>query len=505
LNPDILLGPPGTGKTTSLLKLVEQDLLLGIKPHEIGLVTFTKKGANEAVTRACEKFGLDRTDFRYFRTIHSWCFQGLGVSNGDILEGKKMLEFGDWLGEEISEVRYLDEGSTFGFTSADRALFMENLARVKCIPLRRQYDRCFDNLQWDLVDRISRGLAQFKKDRNLIDYTDMLSQYIEKGRPPRLKHLIVDECQDLSQLQWRVIFFIAQFADKLTIAGDDDQAIYKWAGADVDYFVNMAGRSRVLGQSYRVPSKIQSICYEIIRKVKMRRPKSWSPRLDDSGRPVEGKINRVQKIWDADLDGKDILILGRNSYCLQPMLAHLRREGIVFNWRGKSSVPNSILEAIISWEKLRKGDSILTDEARRVYELLSSGRGVKRGFKTLPGLPNDMPVTLQDLKDRGGLQLDTIWHDALDRIPEQDKLYILRARKRGEQLKKTPRVSVSTIHGAKGGQGEHVILVPDMASRTYQEYLDNPEDEHRVWYVAASRVLNELTIVAPSSQRHYPI
>lgn len=505
MNPEVILGPPGTGKTRTALEIVEEELSRGVRPNEIGFVTFTKKGAGEAIQRACAKFGLDRSDFRYFRTIHSWCFQGLSLNNGDILEGKKMLEFGDWIGESISEVRYLDEGSTFGFTPADRALFMENLARVKCISLRQQYDDNYDDLPWELVERIGRGLAQFKKDRNLIDYTDMLSRYVQEGRPPRLKLLIVDECQDLSQLQWRVILFLAQYAERVVVAGDDDQAIYKWAGADVDYFINMAGRVRVLGQSYRVPRRVQLISNEIISHVRNRRPKEWRPRSDEKGNPVDGKVSRVQNIWDADIEGPDVLILGRNSYCLQPMLTHLRREGIVFNWRGHNSVPQALLEAIVSWEKLRQGEAILSDEARRVYEYLSSGRGVRRGFKTLPGFLPEQPVTMADLKERGGLNVEGIWHEAMDRIPENDKLYILRARRRGEKLTKKPRVTVSTIHGAKGGQGQHVILLRDMADRTYREYIANPEDEHRVWFVGVTRTLEHLTIVAPRGNRQYEL
>jgi superfamily I DNA/RNA helicase len=503
--PEIVLGPPGTGKTTTLLNIVEEELRGGTRPYEIGFVTFTKRGANEAVGRAVDKFGVDRSDFRFFRTIHSLCFQGLALNNGDILEGKKMLEFGDWIGESISEVRYLDEGSTFGFTPADRALFMENLARVKCIPLRKQYDSNYDELPWDLVDKISRGLAQFKKDRGLIDYTDMLQRYLDTGRPPRLKILIVDECQDLSQLQWRVVLFLAQFAERVVIAGDDDQAIYKWAGADVDYFIRMVGNSRVLGQSYRVPRRVQNISSEIIAGIRNRRAKEWRSRLDKDGKEVDGVVSRIQSIWDADLEGREILILGRNAFVLQPMLTHLRREGIVFNWRGHNSVPSGILQAIMAWEHIRAGGEILSDEARQMYEYLSSGRGVKRGYKTLPGFSPDQPVNMQTLRERGGLNLDGIWHEAMDRIPEADKLYILRARRRGEQLKKTPRVNVSTIHGAKGGQGEHVIILTDMADRTYREYLENPEDEHRVWFVGVTRTLERLTIVAPRSNKCYEL
>jgi DNA helicase-2/ATP-dependent DNA helicase PcrA len=504
VTPEIYLGPPGTGKTYKLLSLVEKEFADGVRPDEIGFVTFTKKAAEEAVSRACEKFGFSRKDLRYFRTIHSQAFHGLGLSNGDILEGDKLVEFGDWIKEDVSKARSMDEGSTFGFTDADRALFMENLARVRCVPLRQLYDQNDDGLQWDLVDRISRGLAQYKRDHHLVDFTDILERYVAEGAPPRLKTLIVDESQDLSHLQWQVVFFLARHCDKLIIAGDDDQAIYKWAGADVDFFVALQGRVEVLGQSYRVPQSVQQISHEIIGRVRHRRPKLWKARMKDD-KVVQGRVDRAKFFSEIDLSGEDVLILGRNACFLRPVLSYLRSEGIIFNWRGHSSVKPATLEAIVTWEKLRSGGSVLSDDARRVYEFMSSGRAVVRGYKTLPGIPTDTAMTMEDLKQRGGLLVDSIWHEALDRIPDEDKLYMIRARRRGESLRKKPRVNVSTIHGAKGGQGEHVILLTDMAQRTYEEYRNHPEDEDRVWYVGATRTLEKLTIVAPKTNRSYDI
>ena len=65
----IILGPPGTGKTTTLLNLVDQFIQQGVRPKQIGYFSFTKKAATEAANRAAEKFGLDvDNDLAFFRT-----------------------------------------------------------------------------------------------------------------------------------------------------------------------------------------------------------------------------------------------------------------------------------------------------------------------------------------------------------------------------------------------------------------------------------------------------
>ena len=74
----IILGPPGTGKTTTLLNLVDEFIKDGVRPKQIGYFSFTKKAANEAATRAADKFNLDKeTDLENFRTLHSFAFHKL--------------------------------------------------------------------------------------------------------------------------------------------------------------------------------------------------------------------------------------------------------------------------------------------------------------------------------------------------------------------------------------------------------------------------------------------
>ena len=70
-----LFGPPGTGKTTTLLNLVDKALAEGTPPHKIAFFAFTRKAASEAKERASIRFGLDpKADLPYFRTIHSLAF-----------------------------------------------------------------------------------------------------------------------------------------------------------------------------------------------------------------------------------------------------------------------------------------------------------------------------------------------------------------------------------------------------------------------------------------------
>lgn len=500
MTPEILAGPPGTGKTTSLLNIVDEELTAGVAPNRIGYVSFTKRAAQEAASRAAARFGFNKQQLRYFRTLHSMCFQELGLSNSDVLEGKKMLEFGDWMGVQLSEMRMSDDGTLTGFTPGDRAIFMENLARVRCVSLRRQYDELnSDGVPWHLVERIGRGLTEYKRTQQLVDYTDMLTDFAATEYSPDLEVLLVDEAQDLSLLQWQVVDKLALKCRRVVLAGDDDQAIYRWAGAAVDHFIDMPGKVRVLGQSWRCPPEVQALSSEIISRVRHRRLKEWAPR------DGVGTITRVKNFSQVDLSGTDNLILGRNAYLLRDIMPGIQSDGIIYEWKGHSSVSQILLDAIRSWEALRSGRSVSVDEVKRVYEYMTSGLGVKRGFKTLPGSSPGQMVSLDWLKQNGGLMVDTIWHDALDRMSGGERAYLLRARQKGESTTGRPRVRLSTIHGAKGGEAEHVVLLRDMATRTYNEMREAPDDEARVWYVAVTRAKARLTIVAPQGNMGYDL
>lgn len=503
---EIVLGPPGTGKTTTLLAEVEKELAAGTPPDRIGYVTFTTRGANEAIERACKKFHLQASELPFFRTLHSLCYRGLGLRNSDVLTGKSFFEFADYARIRVTGRAWSDDGMLTGFEIGDRILFMENLARIRQIPLRKQYELDNDHLPWNEVDRVARALVQFKMARGLMDFTDMLSQYVAHDHDPGLKKLFVDEAQDLSALQWSVVDLLARSADRVVVAGDDDQAIYRWAGADVEHLISMGGEARVLGQSFRCPPVIQKLSNAIISGVSNRRPKKWKAKPGGRG------VIAYDKAFDnVDISGAGtVLILARNGYVIKEQIEPaLRSEGIVYDRNGVSSIKAGILQAVVAWEDLRKGEPITLGDARRMYEYISANTGVKRGFKKLEkfGENTDEMVTMRELIDHGGLLVapKKIWHDALDKLPQDDMSYMLAARRRGERLRGgKPRVRLSTIHSAKGGEADHVVLMKEMAARTFKELDAHPDDERRCWYVGVTRAREKLTVVSSETNRECP-
>lgn len=501
----IILGPPGTGKTTTLLNLVEKYLSEGVPPDKIGFVTFTRKGAEEAIERACKKFNLEAKQFPHFRTIHSLCYRQLGLRSGDVLAGKTFYEFADYARIRVTGRAWSDDGLLTGFEEGDRILFMENLARIRRVSLRQQYDLGDDGMDWNKVERVAKALSNFKQKRGLMDYTDMLSEFVNHGQDVGLQVLLVDEAQDLSALQWQVVELLARSCEEVYVAGDDDQAIYRWAGADVEHMIDMPGDVRVLDQSFRVPPLVQSVAHDVINGVEHRRPKEWDAKIGGTG-----VVEQVRE-FDGIENGTDsVLILARNTYVLrEQVIPALKREGVVYSHNGKSSIPQAVLRAIITWGALGQGEPVTLGEAREMYAYMTANSQIKRGFKKLDKFGDDEsePVTMSDLREYGGMLVDpsTIWHEALERLPTEDMSYILAARRRGEKVRGAePRVRLSTIHSAKGGEADHVILMKEIAKRTHREMESNPDDERRCWYVGVTRAREKLTIVGSDTNRECP-
>jgi len=101
---------------------------------------------------------------------------------------------------------------------------------------------------------------------------------------------------------------------------------------------------------------------------------------------------------------------------------------------------------------------------------------------------------------------ELIWRDALDRLPEEARVYITAMLRRGEKFNAEPRITVSTIHGSKGGESENVVIFTDLSPSADDTMRIGNDDIHRVFYVAVTRTKENLFIVeAEDNNRSYII
>jgi len=494
IQTQVILGPPGTGKTSTLLGLIEDELEKGTEPERIGFFTFTKKAVKEGKERAMDKFNIPNKDLPFFRTLHSLAFRQLGLTRENVISYSDITDLNDKLNLRLTGRTTSEDGHIFGMTHDDRLAFIENLARMRNVPLEQQWHEVEDAVGWFELERFARGLRLFKEDRLLVDYTDMLEQFLKEGTVPVLDVMFVDEAQDLSPLQWSVVRKLAEKATRIYVAGDDDQAIYKWAGADVDYLIQNSKNALVLKQSYRVPAAVHKVAKQCIGQVRSRIYKEWNPRKE------QGLVQWEPTIELINMEKGDWLVLARTNYLLEEVDAYCRNEGWFFEIKGRASISEAKVRAVIHWERVFKGKAIPLSECANILKYMKV-----KNFKKLDLLDANVLIQYQDLKNHFPDLPDGHWFDVFNLFSPKEVSYIRAMLRRGEKITKQPRIRLSTIHAAKGGEATNVVLLTDITTRVYKNYQENPDDENRVFYVGITRTKENLYLIEPKTTRCYQL
>ena len=485
----IVLGPPGTGKTTTLLNKVD-DYLKETDPDKIGYFAFTQKAAYHARDEAIKKFNLTEDDLPYFRTLHSLAFRKLGIKKDQVMQSRHYKDLGKKLGFPVSYAEHQEDHGIF--TSDSEYLQIIQLAQLRNITPEQQYNKRehTQDLELDKLHIIHNELKRYKKEYNLIDFNDMILNFIKSDLSPKFDVIFIDEAQDLSLMQWDMTKTIWNKTEDTFIAGDDDQAIFKWAGADVDSFIALQDQmiNLPLIQSHRIPIKVHQLAMGIINKIKHRIDKTWHPKTN------EGSLHRHFDVDSVDMSSGEWLVLARTKYMLREIEDVLYRKGLYYETRHKRSYEKDIQEAATNWEHLRQGQLLNYKQIEKIYGYMSPEH---RDKTLMQGMTKGSFYGIDQLTKDFGLKTKKVWFEAFDDAGSRRIEYLRKMRVNGEQLNKKPRIELSTIHAAKGGESQNVVLLTDLTKTTLDTYEKNPDDENRLFYVGATRTKENLHIIEP--------
>ena len=481
-----ILGPPGTGKTTRLINYVKTFVKLGTPIDKIGYFAFTTKAANEAVDRMLDAYPkLQKKNLKHFRTLHSLAFNQLGIKKAQVMQDEHYEDIGRKLGIEVTV--YSNGEEKTGFVDSDSEYFnIINAARIKNVSIEEEYntDMYSEDIDKHQLQILKDEVDNYKAAYGLVDFTDMIERFNVAELCPKYDVIFVDEAQDLSPIQWKMYDILKKNSKYVILAGDDDQAIYGWAGADVKRFQDEPAKDIILPQSYRVPQQVQHVADQILNRIpdERRIKKQWAPR------PESGTTHHITSIEDAPLQDGNWLILARTNDKLIKLKPLLKDMAIYFEIKDRKSYKTRLYTAIKNYTRWTNGDKLSLSECKDLLEFLEE----------------DSQITEERMYDlyEFGYARHQEWYEVFKSDPDEN-LYIREMLRMGEELSKPARVKLSTIHAAKGGEATNVLLILDNTKKI-REAIERSEDkydeEQRVWYVGVTRTKQNLYILTAKQE-----
>jgi superfamily I DNA/RNA helicase len=468
-----IYGPPGTGKTEKLIRRAMAYIRIGTPINSIGYFAFTRKAAHEARDRMLSKNPqYKKKELRYFQTLHSLAFHTLGLREENVMQDYHYNDLGKILSIRVNAKKDADASP---YLSCDNEYFQIILkAKEKGISVWDEYctGEHSSNVEPDLLKHIEVNYNQYKVNNNLIDFADMIKKFLSKPELcPSFNTVFIDEAQDLSPIQWDMYDLLKNNSKNVYLAGDDDQAIYGWAGADVDRFIKEPAKEKVLSKSRRIPIAVQEISEIITERIQgLRATKNYLPRNE------QGLCSKINSLENVDLYNGKWLILTRTISRAKEICDLLKVKGLYHENKHRKSYDTKLYKAIINHSKWLNGE--------------------------------DIPDTgLEDIKEYMGereLKKDLKWYECFDTASADEKIYIRLMLSNGEKLSNEARIKVSTIHAAKGGECENVILVLDNAKKIREataHSIIKRDEEHRVWYVGCTRAKRNLYLMRAKIER----
>ncbi|MBR4029865.1 MAG: UvrD-helicase domain-containing protein, partial [Clostridia bacterium] len=290
--PVLILAGAGSGKTTVLINRIANMIDNGIAPWNILAITFTNKAAKEIKDRLSNTLGTDG-DGVWASTFHSLGMRILmrdgghiGIGSGftiyDTADQKTLVK------EVLKELNFSDKlfpvNSVINHISGakDKLIGPDEYAK------NAEISGNFHAVQLSKIYKLYQ--SKLRKN-NAVDFDDLIVETVHllESAPEVLEYyqrkflyIMVDEYQDTSHSQYRLVSLLADRHKNICVVGDDDQSIYKFRGADITNileFEKQFGGAKVikLEQNYRSTTQILDIANEVIKNNKERKQKKlWS-------------------------------------------------------------------------------------------------------------------------------------------------------------------------------------------------------------------------------------
>lgn len=515
----LVLGPPGTGKTTTLLRHLDAELR-EVTYEEIAFVTFTRDARSDARRRAADQIMVAENALTWFRTIHSTAFHLLQAKPDQMMGPKEWAEFGARYGYEISGQSYRDDEDPDVMlqTEDDRKLAANAWGRSRMLDAEETATMNPFNVDHDDYLQFHAQYNRFRDDAQRYDFHDLLEKALHLDARPPVRVAFIDEAQDLSPLQVALAEKWFEPCMRVYVGGDDDQAIMGFQGGDPHWLLSLSrrcGSVTVLDRSHRIPYSVHEVATSIITRNKQRVWKPYRPRADLGEVVIAPGIEKAISLID---EKESTFILSRNWTFLKTVAAELRDQGIAFK-----------VERHQSWGSLGKMSEVLA--VKGIRDLSMDRRISPRMFqKILDQIPttkkdgvlprgykkrakeNDERIDLEALREWGLTRLvDAIREFGTGvlvkmKSERRDEIDRLLNKYHGELP--TPQIICTSMHASKGREADTVIVIPNMSRASSIALMDGSqeerESEYRVAYVAVTRARRRLILVDETFGRVFP-
>ncbi|MDQ6975571.1 MAG: UvrD-helicase domain-containing protein [Mariprofundaceae bacterium] len=348
----LVLAGAGSGKTRVITERIATLIERHVPQDAITAVTFTNKAAKEMRARLNKRLGVQSKRLRIC-TFHAL---GLNIlrENPDLVARR----------DGLSVFSGAEQRSAMRSVLADLQLPTDtdqmNRVLQQVSLLKNETLGTVDATITHIKERYDTLLTRM----NAVDFDDLivlpLQLLTDHAQPralwqSRARHFLVDEYQDSSRMQYRMVQLLATAEGNLTAVGDDDQSIYGWRGAEVRNLFQLEKdypnlHTIRLEENYRSTAAILSAANTLIAHNKERLGKSlrsnlgqgkpvrvWAcPNVEEDGRRIAGDIKARRAVGEAK-DWDDFCILYRASYQSRPVELALREVGIPYHVSGGMS------------------------------------------------------------------------------------------------------------------------------------------------------------------------